>query len=475
MISTTFKMRPLAAMLGLTLTSGLTLIACGGGGTQVTDISGSGVVSGPIDNFGSIIANGVRMDIAGAQISDDGQILQQSDLDVGDTVIMRGTLNGDGTGRAASVITDEFLKGPVESVDIPGNRFIAMGQTVLVDLATAFSGVTLETLSNGMLVEVHGSLDADDRVRATRVELKTAVSEYELTGVIDTITPTTFEVNDMIVNYGAATVDTQGDVPLRTGMLVDIKATAAPSGGVLTAVEVEEEGRLSGAAPGDEAEIEGLITQVLSTTRFVLDGLIVAHDASTRFERGSAAGLVVNARVEVEGRVDANGVLQAETIELEDEIDVSVATTVDAIDPAAGTITVLGKVFRTDISTQFEDERDELEPFRLSDLSVGDYVEVSAYRDGNVLTASRIERDEDDTRLELRGPIDSDNGSNTLTILGVVVTTDSGTQFRNENDIGIPAATFYGTVGPGDVVEIRQDVAGGPIVADEVEIEELVP
>lgn len=475
MITPRFEHRRLALAAGMALVSGLTLIACGSGGVgSVADISGSGVVSGPIDNFGSIIANGVRMDVASAQITDDGVVISQSDLDVGDTVIMRGTLNGDGTGSAVTVVSDEFLKGPVTSVDIPGNRFMAMGQTVNVDLNTAFSGITLDTLTSGALVEVHGSLDGDDEVRATRVELKTSLDEYELTGVIDSISPTTFVINGLIVNYASASVDTEGG-PLTAGMYVDVESATAPTGGTLTATSVEEEDRAPATQPGDEAEIEGLITEVLSPTRFRLEGLTVEHGPSTNFERGSAAGLVVNARVEVEGRVDSAGVLQARQIELEDELNIRINTVVGSVNAAAGTLTVLGKVFQTDASTQFEDERDGLEPLALNDLSAGDYVEVLAYLDGSTLRASRVERDDDDTRLELRGPLDSDNGINSLTILGISVSTDGSTQFEDLNDSSISASQFYNSVGPGDVVEIRQDLSGGPIVADEVEIEELVP
>lgn len=460
----------------IALASGLALVACGGGGGVggVADISGSGVVSGPIDNFGSIIANGVRMDVNGATITDDGVSIIQSDLDVGDTVIMRGTLNGDGTGSAVTVITDEFVKGPVTAIDVPGNRFVAMGQTINVDLTTAFSGITLDTLTAGMLVEVHGSLDGDDEVRATRVELKTSLDEFELTGVIDSSTPTTFVINGMVVNYASADVETESG-SLSAGLYVDVAASSAPTASTLTATSVQEESRTADAQPGDEAEIEGLITAVLSPTRFRLNGLIVEHDASTSFERGSAARLVVNARVEVEGRVDSTGVLRAREIKLEDQLNIRINTALQSVDAGAGTLTVLGKTFQTDASTQFEDERDGLEPFRINDLRVGDYVEMRAYLDGATLRASRVERDENDSRLELRGPLDSDNGTNSLTILGISVSTDFDTEFEGLDDSSISSSEFYTTVSAGDVVEIRQDISGGPIVADEVEIEELVP
>ncbi len=446
--------------------------ACGGGGAGgVADISGSGIVDGPIDAFGSIIANGVRMDISHATITNDGVVVTQADLNVGDSVSMQGTLNGDGTGVATAVTTDEFLKGPLSSVDIAGKSFVAIGQTVLTDSATVFANVTLATLAAGNLVEVHGSLNANDQVLATRVELKTSLTEYEVSGVIDASTPSTFTVNGLIVNYAGAAVTTAGSVALAAGMYVNVGATSAPLGGTLTATSVRQEDQVRGAQPGAKAEIEGQVSQVVSPTRFIVRGVTVDDGAGTAFDGGTAASIAQNVKVEVEGSFDSAGVLQATRIEIKQSLDVRITTTIDAVDVGASTVTMLGKVFRVNANTQFEDNRDHLSPFRLANLSPGDYVELRAYVDGSSLVASRIERDSNDARLELRGPVDSE-GINSLVILGITVTTDGGTEFEGRDDGSISSATFYATLAPGDIVEIRQDSPGGAIVADQASIED---
>lgn len=457
------------------------LCSCSGGsGSDVADISGSGVVSGPVSGFGSIIANGTHMDVSHATLTNDGVTVTQADIDIGDSVVMRGTLNGDGTGSATTVITDEFLKGPVSSVDIAGNRIVAMGQTVNVDLATVFDGVTLETLLPGQNVEVHGTLDANDQVRATRVELKDApLDKYEVTGFVDGVTPTTFTINGLIVNYSGANVNTEGDGPLAAGMYVDVEAAAPPVSGTLTATEVHEEERVPGAAtPGQRAEIRGTITDAnAAPSRFMLEGILVQYGSGTQFEDGTAAGLVDNAVVEVEGTFDSAGVLQASEIHFEQELNVRITTTLDAVDSGAGTLTILGKTVHTTLQTQFEDERDQIEPLGLANLAPGDYVEVRAYLDGDQLVASRVERDQTDTELVLRGPVDGDPTASPFSILGISIaaTDDVGTQFQDDNDATIDAATFYTLVGPNDVVEIEQDVRTQSIVANSVEIEALVP
>ncbi|MCC2658992.1 MAG: hypothetical protein K0Q76_4100 [Panacagrimonas sp.] len=139
-------------------------------------------------------------------------------------------------------------------------------------------------------------------------------------------------------------------------------------------------------------------------------------------------------------------------------------------------MTILGKTFRTNAQTQFEDKRDADEPFRLSDLQAGDYAEIRGYLDGANLIAARVEREETDTELELRGPVDApDPSGSPFSILGIPITTNGATEFEALDDSEISAGTFYALVGPNDVVEVKQDVRTSPIVADDVDIEALVP
>lgn len=467
-----FPSRPVRAVLAsLSL---LALAACGGASTGDTaDISGSGVVSGPVGGFGSIIVNGVRMNTDRATITNDGVVIRQDDVNIGDTVTIDGTLNGDGTGTANTVITDEFVKGPVSSVDAAAGTFVAMGQLIIVGQNTVLDGVTLTPALVGQNVAVYGSLDADQAVRATRVELKGALTEYEVTGVISTLVGSTFTLNNrsFIVNFSGARIEGS----LTVGAYVDVKATSAPAGanGPLTATEVEREDRVPGAAAGRRAEIEGVVSNFNATSRsFQVNGVPVQYSASTVFEDGSAAALADNLRVEVKGTFDANRVLQAAKIEFEQELNIRVTTTLDSVNSSAGTLTILGLTFSTNAQTQFEDDRDDLRPFRLADLRTGDYVEVRGYQDGSTLVASRVERDDADTELELRGPVDSATPNTSFVVLGKTVTTNGSTQFRDANDTAISAAVFYSQLTAGTIVDVDVNTySGGAIVASEVEIE----
>jgi Domain of unknown function (DUF5666) len=82
----------------------------------------------------------------------------------------------------------------------------------------------------------------------------------------------------------------------------------------------------------DEAEVEGLITSLVSTTRFAVNGVSV--DASgANFVDGSA-GVVVGARVKVRGRI-AGGELIAANVDLRSDDD-AFNDGVDLRDPITG-------------------------------------------------------------------------------------------------------------------------------------------
>lgn len=459
------------------------LVACGGGGDQVAGIDGGGspapvattIVSvGTITGFGSVIVNGVRYDTAGATISVDGNPGSESDLAVGQVVAIRGTLDSGGTtGVATRIDFDDIVEGPISAIDTVAGTFTVLGQLVRTDSGTSFdddiSPASLAGLSVADTVEVTGFILADGSVNATRISLKPASAGLEVTGIASNVTATTFEINSLTVDYSSAMLeDFPGGAP-ENGQLVEAKGMNVNASGVLLATSVEFEGNNFGDDDVDQVEIEGFITRFVSATDFDVEGVPVTTSAQTAFENGALADLALNVKVEVEGNFNTAGMLVADKIEFKISGDVRVESLVESVQ--ANQLTALGITITVNASTRLEDKSSaDLEPFNLSNVSVGDYVEVRGYEDSGGIVATLLEREDFDGEVALRGVVDS-VASPDFTILGVTIQTDGATEFRDENDLLIGAAVFFNQA-LGLTVEAEGELLNGTIVADEVEIED---
>jgi hypothetical protein len=89
-----------------------------------------------------------------------------------------------------------------------------------------------------------------------------------------------------------------------------------------------------------------------------------------------------------------------------------------------------------------------------------------------IILASRVEREDFDVRIDLRGFVQAESGT-TLTVLGVSITTDGGTQYRNANDAPISETEFFAQVDIDTLVD-AQGVATGAttILAEQLELED---
>jgi hypothetical protein len=112
----------------------LSTAGCGGGGGGSSDaggvtpppttppptggITGSGIAVGPITGFGSVIVNGVTYDTSSTTFTKDGQSATQDDFSVGQVVLVKGSIDDDGTNATADTVEfDDVVEGPVSSVD----------------------------------------------------------------------------------------------------------------------------------------------------------------------------------------------------------------------------------------------------------------------------------------------------------------------------------------------------------------------
>ncbi|HKR37801.1 MAG TPA: DUF5666 domain-containing protein, partial [Steroidobacteraceae bacterium] len=374
---------------------------------------------------------------------------------------------------------DDLVKGPVDSVDAAAGTLVVMGQTVLTDADTSFDdnipGASLAGLNAGDIVEVSGMRRADGDIQATRIEAKPAGTVFEVTGIASAVDTAAHKlnVNALVVDYSAATVRDFPSGQPANGDLVEAKGSSVNAAGELVASSIERKRDADDAGAGMQVEIEGLITRFVSATDFDVAGKPVTTNSSTRFENGSAADLALNAKVEAEGQIDANGVLVATKVQFKRQGTARIEARVDAVDVAANKLVVLGIDVTVNANTRVEDKSDQRVPmFNLGSIVAGDFVEVRGAElpaDSNDVVASRLERRRPEDEVRLRGVVDTVSAPS-FTILGVTIQTNARTDFENSSEGSMSADEFF-TDAVGRIVEAQGTVSGGVFTAREVEFE----
>ena len=477
--------------LGTVLLASL-LAACGGsgydsepGGTAPPPVAGigrTGVAVGPITTFGSVVVNGVRYDTSSANIVVDDLPATQDDLRVGQVVFVDGTVDDNlTTGTADEIRFDENVKGPVQSIDLVAGQLVVLGQTVITGPDTSFDNsiqpASLDGLAVGDIAEVSGQTMADGSIVATRIEKKPAGTQFEVHGAVSGLDTGNmqFSINALVVDFSGATLDNFPGGQIANGDAVEAKGTALSANGALIANKVELEGNPIGGAAGLYVEVEGFITRFASAQDFDVAGTPVTTNGSTVFKGGVAGDLGLNVKVEVEGELNANGVIVAEKVDIRRAKAVRVTALVDSVNAAGNSLVVLGITFNVDALTRMEDKSNaDIEPLTIADLNVGDYLEIRGSElpagSGQVLAAI-LEREDVDSRTILQGFVETVSDPS-FTILGVSITTNGGTVFRDTDDSVISASEFFSRTSSGTLVKARgQETTATTITADEVELE----
>jgi len=477
-----------------TLTSLLVLAAasgCGGSSgssdaqtpppPQTGGISGIGSAIGPISTFGSVVVNGVHYDTSDSTFTIDGTSVTESDLKVGQVVVVQGTISDDlASGIADTVTTDDNVTGPVDSIDLALSQLVVMGQLVLVNAETSFddniSPASLEGLVAGDIVEVSGFFTSGGDTEATRIEKKPAGTQLEVHGIVSGQNATNFmfAINGLQVDYSSATLNDFPSNQISDGDFVEAKGNSIGVGGELVADIVELESTGINGNEGDHVEVEGLITRFVSETDFDVAGIPVTTNGATVFVGGVAADLGLNVKVEVEGELDASNVLVADKVDIRRGKVVRSVAVVDSVDAANNSLVMLGITFTIDELTRLEDKSDaDIRPLTINDLNAGDYLEIRGTEfpaGSGQIQATILERDDPDTRTILQGFVESVSNP-TLTVLGVSIDT-TGAVFRDLNNNVISAAEFFNQVAVNSLIKARGTETGDTMIsASEMELE----
>jgi len=471
------------------------LVGCGGGGGSTTPpadnnappvggIGRTGKALGPISTFGSIVVNGVHYDTSSANFTINGAPGSQDDLRVGQVVTVSGSIDDNGVdGDADEVEFDDDVTGPIESIDPIAGQLVVLGQTVLISPETSFddsiSPASIDGLAVDDVIEISGLVDASGRIAATRVESKAGETELEVRGIVSSLDTTglRFDINGLTVDYNTATLENFSD-GITDGDLVEAKGTSFGAGGELIATRVEREDGLTGIADGVHIEIQGFITRFQSAQDFDVTGLPVTTTPSTVYEGGVEGDLDLNVKVEVEGDVDASGVLVATKVDIRRAKAVRVTANVDSVSATTNSLVLLDITVSVDLLTRLEDKSSaDVRPLTLANINAGDYVEIRGAEfpaGSGAILATILERDDADPDTILQGFVES-VGDPSFTILGVTIETgDTPTVFRNANDGVISSTDFFDQLAlePNSLVKAKgTEISGSVISADEVEFE----
>ncbi|CBL45802.1 Hypothetical protein HDN1F_22190 [gamma proteobacterium HdN1] len=452
--------------LAIGLTSALTLTACGGGGSSSKgDNSGQQpppaqqqkVVRGTIDGFGSVIVNGVRYNTDGADFKVKEKSGTQADLRVGQVV----TLLADGT-TATHVIYDLSLEGPISAFN-GQNGFQVLGQNVITNSLTIFEDTALAALGVGSQVEVSGYVDASGNLVASFVGLDSDDNdEVELRGTISHLDESakTFQLRGQKINFSNVSEWDLEGATLRDGLRVEVEGSL--SGLVLNATSIEAEDE--DFDEGTKLTISGLISGLdINTKTLLVNGVKVQFSANTKLDDFNLSALVDGLSIEVEGRVDAQGVLIAEEMDLADTSEISVEASISNIektDEFSGKIIVLGLEISVDMRTRMRDDGNRHNTmFNFGSLRTGDKIELTLIKEGQNYRALKLERDNDDSsEVKLELPASLINFANG-TALGV--------------SFSVAAGVHFPSVIPADVqVEMKGHFNGGVLIVREIEIDD---
>jgi hypothetical protein len=298
------------------------------------------LVSGPIEGFGSVHVNGLTLDTSRAQIRIDGSAASQADLHIGQ-MIRAVAIAGDGAVSAATIDYEENVAGPVAARDEAAGELTVLGRRVRVTASTRFEGVRLVSFDDvriGDRISVSGIDLSDGVVLATYVARLATAEPFEITMAITSADAAAlrFDLGALTVDYSrAALLELSDGVPapnvvvevtgttLTNGVLVADRVRALPFlPGTFTAVAASlATNQSSIAAPGTAgapvaANFIGVISARRTGTMLTLGDVDVDVGATTAIAGGTAADLVVGARVHVEGLIVSAGRVEASRIRI---------------------------------------------------------------------------------------------------------------------------------------------------------------
>ncbi len=456
------------------------------GGTSGTGVTISGVASGPISTAQPFSSGGVVYNTDKAIISFNGQPADESQLETGMIVVIDGEVNDEmKSGTAQKIRFRHKLVGEIDSVNIAANTLVSLGQKIIFDEYTRFKNVTADSLSVTDLIAVSGLTEKGGNIRATYIEkVLTASSDVILDGVLTSLNVTnkTFEIGEQLVDYSIAQQLGITDIVLLEGSTVRVIGVEVADGQsqtetAISASSIETVDNILEVELDDGVRIEGLVSQVASSTNFIINANVVQVESDTQFINGDAFDIKIDARMFVKGVINSRGVIVAESIRYILPSAINIEAQVESIDVITGTVNVLGKAVSFDAFTLLLDKSDaNITNMTISNIAIQDRLLIQGQLVGDDIEASVVERVNSlpSNSFSSITSIVEDSISNPLfSLAGIRVDTSEvqdGTGFSQGSVSAISSSAFYASLQPEMLVNVQGEYAAGVLSPNYVEI-----
>jgi hypothetical protein len=317
----------------------LLFLSCGGvgiGSLAGGGTGGTGITTGAISGFGSVVVNGthyltdnaVAPGFVTRKIARGVDHSKAKDRDLFGLGMVVTVHHAPDDNNAVEIEYEPHLTGPIAYKTAGAEPSLeVLGQPVIVDNNALFA-----SLEPGNVVEISGYVDDEGRIRATFLQIaETAPSErdsFDLKGFVSEVRPAegTFRLgplpggrgNTVSVAYSDNAIGSLAGPPA-DGRYVQVTTTdVEPVNGVITAAAVLASHARTDFPDGASVDLEALVTGsggvAGDTFSFEAEGVPVLVDESTVFAGGAAADVRNNARVRIRGTA-SGGVISASRVD----------------------------------------------------------------------------------------------------------------------------------------------------------------
>jgi Domain of unknown function (DUF5666) len=478
------------------LSAALALGACSGGAHAPPTSSSVSpklrVTRGAITarSAGTVTVNGIQLSTASSAVRADGKSVPEASLDKGMVVTVRGSFD-DRSGEASEVETEHAIEG---RIDDKGTDFVDVGgQRVHVDDSTEYQksrpgGVA--SYSVGDVIAVSGVADDSGGLRASRIDDSARQAgpasvrdDFDLQGFASKIVAgTSFELRitpDASQRWVVLVSGLTMPAGLEDGARVEVHSIAPPVAGIapvlgtITASSVDLEDGLDAADDQGELELEGIVTSGAAAS-FVIDGVTVVTDASTKWSLGVPADLVPGVKVEAEGPVDGTGALHATKVSFRAGVRITATLQGVSWNGTSGTATILGVPVQLPSFARYDVAPAEGLRVELRGIPSASGAGVVALR-LVAAPASGGNADRVLVRAVATAKSNANPASPSFTVLGFDVGS-AGAKFLSVDETSITPDAFFAAVDAGrTVIQARAasvtNVAGTTFAADQLEID----